>query len=600
MNEAADTPAMPAPDPLTARQRHGRTLIRTAWGLEVIAAAIGLFIALATAFATHDEILSDRATIGPSDWITIFIGALPFLMVAIVELMKIPLATAFYLSRPAVWRAIFLISLLLLIAITFETMLNGFQRNFESRLYIITELKTKLTSVEGRIEENDRQIKDLRQITAEQVRKEYSDDFQKVESSRDSDIEKIDQQIENQRLLTGAEADTLHGREIANLRERLDRLRSDEEQEISDYRNSNKYNSTIIQERRAELRSRIRELEGQLKDSQQQRQTELSDTFFLNRGGINKRFDQRDSELTKQKNRFESDLRELNEIRIREEHQARFNAKIDKIRKKYQNASLPMENRLLALSEEIDKQKSRSVESNKGRLGALEKRRTEINSNYQAQVKELQERRQRRLKETEDREGRISAIQDGTADYQKERGKLKDNINQTAKDNQIYQIAALLSGKDSPADVTKDEVKWVSLLWFGSLAFVVAAMGTILALAGLVLRYHGLHVREGTDRGGATAAIRSLRRAAVAYRRRLRARPPPAKIEVREVVKEVPVDKVVFRDVPREVVVKELVYVPLYTSDPSLLNIDYGVGVVKPSDGRSGSPREDGAPETPE
>ena len=65
-------------------------------------------------------------------------------------------------------------------------------------------------------------------------------------------------------------------------------------------------------------------------------------------------------------------------------------------------------------------------------------------------------------------------------------------------------------------------------------------------------------------------------------------------------MKEVPVDKVVFRDVPREVVVKELVYVPLYTSDPSLLNIDYGVGVVKPSDGRSGSPREDGAPETPE
>ena len=96
-------------------------------------------------------------------------------------------------------------------------------------------------------------------------------------------------------------------------------------------------------------------------------------------------------------------------------------------------------------------------------------------------------------------------------------------------------------------------------------------------------------------------AFKSFRRAAVAYRRRLRARPPPPpKIEVREVVKEVPVDKVVFRDVPREVVVKELVYVPLYTSDPSLLNIDYGVGVVKPSDGRTESASGDRTAETPE
>ena len=139
-------------------------------------------------------------------------------MVAIVELMKIPLATAFYLSKPMVWRLIFLVSLVLLIVITFETMLNGFQRNFESRLYIITELKTKLTSVEGKIEESNRRIEDLQQITADQVRREYFDDSEKAELSRNSDIEKIDQQIENQRLLIGAEAESLTRKELSGFK----------------------------------------------------------------------------------------------------------------------------------------------------------------------------------------------------------------------------------------------------------------------------------------------------------------------------------------------------------------------------------------------
>lgn len=592
MNDANTTPVVSPPSPLTTRQRHGRALIRTAWGLEVIAAAIGLFIALATAFSTHTEILSGQSYIGPSDWLTIFIGALPFLMVAIVELMKIPLATAFYLSKPVVWRLIFLLSLLLLIVITFETMLNGFQRNFESRLYIITELNTKLTSVKGKIDESNRRIDDLQQITSEQVREEYSDDLQKVELSRNSDIEKIDQQIENQRLLIGAEADTLHGREIANLRERLNRLRSDEEQEISEYKSANKYNPDAIQKRRSELRNRIGELERQLQNSQQQREKELSDAIF-SRGEINKRFDQRDANINRQKNRVENDLRELNEVKIRDNHQTRFNSGIGEIREKYRSSILPLENKLLELSEKIDQQKSRSVESSKERLSVLEKRRAEIDSSYQTQVKELQDRRQRRLQETELRESRISAIQEDIANYDKERGELRDSINRNAKDNQIYQIAALWYGKESPVDVTKDELKFISSVWFGSLAFIVAAMGTILALAGLVLRYHEPRAGEAASRGGAAVAFRSVRRAAVAYRRRLRARPLPSKVEIKEVMKEVPVDRVVFRDVPREVVVKELVYVPLYTSDPSLLNIDYGVGVVKPLDNRTESTRED-------
>ena len=37
--------------------------------------------------------------------------------------------------------------------------------------------------------------------------------------------------------------------------------------------------------------------------------------------------------------------------------------------------------------------------------------------------------------------------------------------------------------------------------------------------------------------------------------------------------KEVPVNKVVFTEVPKEIIHKELVYVPLFTDDPELLNV---------------------------
>ena len=46
-----------------------------------------------------------------------------------------------------------------------------------------------------------------------------------------------------------------------------------------------------------------------------------------------------------------------------------------------------------------------------------------------------------------------------------------------------------------------------------------------------------------------------------------------------EVVKEVPVDKVVIQEVPVEVVKKEVIHVPIYTNDPDL--IKFGTTKVK-------------------
>jgi hypothetical protein len=50
-------------------------------------------------------------------------------------------------------------------------------------------------------------------------------------------------------------------------------------------------------------------------------------------------------------------------------------------------------------------------------------------------------------------------------------------------------------------------------------------------------------------------------------------RKPIYKTSIKEIVKEVPVEKVVFRDKIIEVVKKEIVHVPLYTDDKDLINL---------------------------
>jgi hypothetical protein len=159
---------------------------------------------------------------------------------------------------------------------------------------------------------------------------------------------------------------------------------------------------------------------------------------------------------------------------------------------------------------------------------------------------------------------------------EEEKVRLRNDINIKVSENQVYRIAQFFFAHENAADVSKSELRLTGLIWFGSLAMIVAATGTVLAIAGTLLKHGAAH------RGGQRGFFYTARRALVELRRRFR---KPKIIEKNIVVEkekiisvpiEIPVDKVVFRDVPREVVRKELIYVPLYTNDPSLLSGKFG------------------------
>ena len=112
------------------RERLGKFLYYFAWAVEIVAVIIGLSIGLSMVV---DGISQQTEAIGVDSLSTaavlnIIVSSLPFLMVAMVELTKIPFAEAYYRAKTLGWRMLFLVALLFLSIITMESALNGFER----------------------------------------------------------------------------------------------------------------------------------------------------------------------------------------------------------------------------------------------------------------------------------------------------------------------------------------------------------------------------------------------------------------------------------------------------------------------------------------
>ena len=148
---------------------------------------------------------------------------------------------------------------------------------------------------------------------------------------------------------------------------------------------------------------------------------------------------------------------------------------------------------------------------------------------------------------------------------------------------------------EDETDVTEEHTKWMSTIWFGSLALIIAVAGALFAYASLVVRYGR---RSGESNQGLISRFfgklgRRLQFILIAIRQRIKKPKIVTKViekevevfkevpvevpTIKEVIKEVPVEKVVIQEVPkeviREVVKKEVIHVPIATDDLKLLKV---------------------------
>ena len=248
----------------------------------------------------------------------------------------------------------------------------------------------------------------------------------------------------------------------------------------------------------------------------------------------------------------------------RDDEFGRLKERIDKKRKE-------LLNQRFTLSEEIEQILLQSRSILEPVLNRINERRTSVIQSADRRQQDQQKRNQEDLEKLAKKRTTIEKNEAELVELRNDKARRREEIGRQAQNNQIYRITALWSGKDSPADITNDELRVVTIVWFGSLAAITAWTGTVLAFGGLVVLY-GPQQRLPRKPQPVRRALRSL---FIDWRRRVR-KPIIKEIEkevikIVEVVKEIPVDKVVFKEVPVEVVRKELVYVPMFTDDPNLL-----------------------------
>jgi len=155
---------------------------------------------------------------------------------------------------------------------------------------------------------------------------------------------------------------------------------------------------------------------------------------------------------------------------------------------------------------------------------------------------------------------------------------LQDKSADESKESQCQKAGGIWkkTKEITPSEVTSEAVSKVALVWFGSLAFLVSIMGVVLAFGSLILKHPN---KKFIDREESRWSVsKTFRRIFAATLKK--ARKPKRTIEVpKEVIKEVPVDRVIFKEIPVEVVKKEVVHIPIYTNDPDLLK--FGTTKIK-------------------
>jgi len=174
--------------PRSQTVQQGIFLLRTAWAVEILLATIGCLFGIILMWKFTDEKAQVMSFLGISgDGLMM---GLIFFMVGIIELTKIPLASAVYYSRTFYIRLTFLVALVAVNISTFETVVAGFERiqnlrtkDFRSLLIQKDTLEDQILVKRIKIDEKNlkKQISDL-QLANDKVISQ----IQKLENSAKS------------------------------------------------------------------------------------------------------------------------------------------------------------------------------------------------------------------------------------------------------------------------------------------------------------------------------------------------------------------------------------------------------------------------------
>lgn len=560
------------------RKKISKNLLRFAWIIEIFAVMIGLAIALMQGIASFDESTTNKPNVGFGGWANISIAVLPFIMVAVVELTKIPFVQAFYKSSLLRWKLLFGISLCFIALITFESAMNGFERNYSAMMTGIDRHKKELVNVEETMVPLLEQRTRLEALTAEKIEAEYSERLKQVSTERDSTANVISQRIADIRGSVQSEVTRNLEQQISGKRQIMSQLQTEMSSELSrlskELDASLNFASSDLQTQRESLNRQLNTELARLNQVRQQSEKEIADASIFTENSVRKRTA---TEISAQEAIVASLRQQLNSLTITNKEQLmrdNYQANVVRVRDDFNARIGSVDAEIKALSIELQRNLGKNQSDVSLQLKSHQDELARVNLLFSEQQKQNEERRQKDLGMLAQNTALIAELTSTIQQKQNNRIELRDLINQKVGDNQIYRMAQWYFDKESAADLDRSQVAVIAVFWFGSLAALIAFTGILLALASCAIEDPKNSGDKAKHKNSLMKVAGSIRKFYVYKRRRQK---DPIIHEVpRDVVREVPVDRVVKVEVPVEVIKKEIVHVPFYTNDKSLIEITEG------------------------
>jgi hypothetical protein len=604
----------------------GNKLYVAAWTFEIVAAIIGLFVAYYQGLDAFKSFDDAKGGISDERFADVILGGLPFIMVALAEVLKVPIVYLVYINRNIITKAFFSFILLGLTFITFETVSSGFERQF-----------TNITSkVQGPLEElrlTQIEILDLKakvDVASTITSKTLSNDLSQVklnlEKSYESDIEGFEKQKED--LLASKNVDLVN--DIKEARLELIELKTSKKEVLAEakvrYETIAKEKAQNIGDKRKSQQDQLNGIIAEINQKEVKIAKSISSGFF--------------TFCNPQCEEWKKDVKDLNLMKLSiqkalsglsQENVSSYSNSTDGIQNKYNRKIEGVKSQIKALRKKLHKHEA----SNTGveRIGQKiiargiryekEKSEADVNSNNtedqlnkdKSQITSWKEK----IKELEiNKEELNKGVSEHASVSQMHRfTRYWMNFSADAVCEEYYENERVISDKDTEssfnwfgllqndtsvntsqktekvckkyvtkevtiADVTLENVTKTAFWWYGSLAALVSVMGVVLAFGALILR-HPKEKYKDLNPEKHHRLKNTIRRMFISLRKRIREPKIVTKTVIKEVpvevIKEVPVDKVVLTEVPVEIIKKEIFYEPLYTKDPDLLK--FGTAKVR-------------------
>ncbi|NCO02214.1 MAG: hypothetical protein GW906_10345 [Epsilonproteobacteria bacterium] len=463
----------------------GQNLVKFAWTVEIIAVLIGFLISIIVSYSVFIEMNKlDRAlTFG--DYSSVIVSGLPFLLVAIVEATKIPLATAMMYAKHTSWRILFLIGIVMLVLITFETMINGFERNFANLTFAIEKRKNDAMLLQHSIDNIEEEKRKIDIINIENVENAYlkkitmaNQSFnQQVQHQSDYINEQLNSMDDSFKTKTDAELNDLYNKET-KIYEAWDKERESTQQRLRSLLNQNIKGANTDKDK---LEQEVQELKNEMKQK-------MAEANFLTRQGVEKEYRELIAKKEKRLYAVSDYSTGTKALDQQTDTEKQLQEQLKAVGNGYQKRIDSIRSRINYLNKQLkEHQNSNEFLQAKYRKD-LEIFTNNAHKNKSNLIKRAGDEKQVLYGTYEEIQAQVKIYDAEIYALKIEQKDINYDMNRLVNQNQVYRVASYVSGKDNGLDVPKGTVGLVALLWFASLAFITSITGVFLAIAGLYVQ----------------------------------------------------------------------------------------------------------------